>query len=122
MDIYDRIKDIAHQKGISLTKMERDLGFSQGNLGRMMKKDPKISSLQEVADYLGVTVSLLIGEDNEYYFDKETAEMANTLFKNKYMHQLFTVARGTASEDIQSVSNLLLSLKKKEQHDGEDSI
>lgn len=120
MDIYDRIKDIAHQKGISLTTMERDLGFSQGNLGRMMKKDPKISSLQEVADYLGVTVSLLIGEDNEYYFDKETAEMANNLFKNKHMRQLFSVARGTEPEDIQNVSNLLLSLKKKEQHNGED--
>ena len=109
-----------HQKGISLTTLEHDLGYSQGNLGRMMKKDPKISRVQEVADYLGVTVSMLLGEDNEYYFDKETAEMADTLFHNKEMKQLFSAARGRSPEDLQSVSNLLLSLKKKEKYNGED--
>lgn len=120
MDIYERIKDIVQQKGISITALEQDLGYSQGNLGRMMKKDPKISRVQEVADYLGVTVSMLLDEDNEYYFDKETAEMADALFRNKEMKQLFSAARGRSPEDLQSVSNLLLSLKKKEQYDGED--
>lgn len=120
MDIYERIKDIIQQKGGSIATLEQDLGYSQGNLGRMMKKDPKVSRVQEVADYLGVTVSMLLGEDNEYYFDEETAEMADSLFHNKAMRQLFSAARGTSSEDLQNVSNLLLSLKKKEQHNGED--
>lgn len=120
MDIYDRIKDITMQKGINIATMEKDLGFSQGNLGRMMKNNPKISKLQQVADYLGVTVSMLLGENNDYYFDQETAEMADSLFKDKEMRMLFSAARGSSSEDLKNISNILLSLKRKEQYNGED--
>ena len=120
MDIYDRIKDITIQKGINIATMEKDLGFSQGNLGRMMKNNPKISKLQQVADYLGVTVSMLLGENNDYYFDQETAEMADSLFKDKEMRMLFSAARGSSPEDLKNISNILLSLKRKEQYNGED--
>lgn len=120
MDIYDRIKDITMQKGINIATMEKDLGFSQGNLGRMMKNNPKISRLQQVADYLGVTVSMLLGENNDYYFDQETAEMADSLFKDKEMRMLFSAARGSSPEDLKNISNILLSLKRKEQYNGED--
>ena len=120
MDIYDRIKDITTQKGINIATMEKDLGFSQGNLGRMMKNNPKISKLQQVADYLGVTVSMLLGENNDYYFDQETAEMADSLFKDKEMRMLFSAARGSSPEDLKNISNILLSLKRKEQYNGED--
>jgi len=120
MDIYDRIKDITMQKGINIATMEKDLGFSQGNLGRMMKNNPKISKLQQVADYLGVTVSMLLGENNDYYFDQETAEMADTLFKDREMRMLFSAARGSSPEDLKNISNILLSLKRKEQYNGED--
>lgn len=120
MDIYDRIKDITMQKGINIATMEKDLGFSQGNLGRMMKNNPKISKLQQVADYLGVTVSMLLGENNDYYFDQETAEMADSLFKDKEMRMLFSAARGSSPEDLKNISNILLSLKRKEQYNGED--
>lgn len=120
MDIYDRIKDITMQKGINIATMEKDLGFSQGNLGRMMKNNPKISKLQQVADYLGVTVSMLLGENNDYYFDQETAEMADSLFKDKEMRMLFSAARGSSPDDLKNISNILLSLKRKEQYNGED--
>lgn len=120
MDIYDRIKDITMQKGINIATMEKDLGFSQGNLGRMMKNNPKISKLQQVADYLGVTVSMLLGENNDYYFDQETAEMADSLFKDKEMRMLFSAARGSSPEDLKNISNILLSLKRKEQYNEED--
>ena len=120
MDIYDRIKDITMQKGINIATMEKDLGFSQGNLGRMMKNNPKISKLQQVADYLGVTVSMLLGENNDYYFDQETAEMADSLFNDKEMRMLFSAARGSSPEDLKNISNILLSLKRKEQYNGED--
>lgn len=120
MDIYDRIKDITMQKGINIATMEKDLGFSQGNLGRMMKNNPKISKLQQVADYLGVTVSMLLGENNDYYFDQETAEMADSLFKDKEMRMLFSAARGSSPEDLKNISNILLSLKRKEQYNGEN--
>ena len=120
MDIYDRIKDITMQKGINIATMEKDLGFSQGNLGRMMKNNPKISKLQQVADYLGVTLSTLLGENNDYYFDQETAEMADSLFKDKEMRMLFSAARGSSPEDLKNISNILLSLKRKEQYNGED--
>ena len=120
MDIYDRIKDITMQKGINIATMEKDLGFRQGNLGRMMKNNPKISKLQQVADYLGVTVSMLLGENNDYYFDQETAEMADSLFNDKEMRMLFSAARGSSPEDLKNISNILLSLKRKEQYNGED--
>lgn len=58
--IYDLIKDEAFKQGISIRKMEKDLGFSNGTMNRWNEHEPKISQVIRVADYLNVPVDKFI--------------------------------------------------------------
>ncbi len=58
--IYDTIKDIASKQKVSIRKMEKDLGFSNGTMNRWNEFEPKIGQIVQVAEYLRVPVEQLI--------------------------------------------------------------
>lgn len=58
--IYDKIKKIAEEKGLSIYRIERDLDMSNGSIGKWNTSVPKAKTLQTVATYLNVTVADLL--------------------------------------------------------------
>lgn len=62
MNIYNNVKEIAAQKKISITDLEKAAGLANGTIGKWKDSVPKVSSLEAVAKALKVTVSQLIKE------------------------------------------------------------
>ena len=62
--IYDVINAICEAKGITIWKLEKELGFSNGCIRKWNKNEPGIRKVQKVADYLGVPIERLL-EDEE---------------------------------------------------------
>ena len=60
--VYDRIKELCREKGISVGKLEKDLEFSNGCISKWNESEPGIWKVQKVADYLGVPIESLLGE------------------------------------------------------------
>lgn len=123
MDIYTRIQNLANERGLTIQDLEKQLGFSRGSLYKFKNHSPSIDKIQAVAQGLRVSVSMLLGEsssESKYYFDDQTAEMAQTLYENKEMRQLFSTARDIDPDNLKALSNFLVSLKRKEQYNGED--
>lgn len=60
MYIYSAVKEIAKTKKVSIYKIEKDLGFSHGLIGKWNKSNPSISKMQMVADYLDVTIGFIL--------------------------------------------------------------
>lgn len=60
--LYDKIKQIADTKSLSIYRIERDLGFSNGSLNKWNSSTPSATSLKKVADYLGVDLNNLLEE------------------------------------------------------------
>ena len=60
----DRIADLCNRKKISISKLERGIGASNGTVRLWFERGsmPKIDTLIAVADYLETTVAYLIGE------------------------------------------------------------
>lgn len=58
--IYDRIKELCTQKGISIYRLEKDLGFSSCSICKWKTSSPSVDKVQKVADYLDVTVNYLL--------------------------------------------------------------
>ncbi|ATF71625.1 MULTISPECIES: helix-turn-helix domain-containing protein [Enterococcus] len=53
--IYEVIKEIADQKGISIYRIEKDCGMSNGIIakwGKTAQQSPKVNNLIKVAEYL----------------------------------------------------------------------
>lgn len=67
-DMYKIIDELLTQKGISGVKMSADLGMSRSFMTELRKgraKSIKLETAQKIADYLGVSVSTLMGEEEK---------------------------------------------------------
>lgn len=64
-NIVERIRSLCKRKGTSLTKLEVELGFGNGTIGKWAKGTPNYSRVKAVADYFGISVSELTGEQKE---------------------------------------------------------
>ena len=63
MQLDQNISRICKEKGISIAKLERELGIANGTLNRWSAIKPSIYSVADVADYLGVSIDELCGRE-----------------------------------------------------------
>lgn len=118
MTIGDRIAQLAKYNGLAVSKVERDLDFSNGYIRRLKETIP-FDKAVKVAEYFDVSVDYIFyGEDkvdapNGYYINEETAQVAQELFENKELRMLFDAAKDATPEDLLMVKDLLLRLKKE---------
>lgn len=58
--IYDNVKELCLQKGISVGSMEKELKLSNGSICKWNESEPGIRKVKKVADYLGVSIDILL--------------------------------------------------------------
>ena len=58
---YEKIKELADNRGISLTKLEEDLGYSRNTLYKLKSQKPNAERISEIADYFNVSTDYLLG-------------------------------------------------------------
>lgn len=128
------VRQICKQKGIAISKLEKDLGFGNGYFNpRKLKRIPMEKAIA-IAEYLGCEVEPLLGEkklvpiyikrpktdafirgafetDEDYHHFQETQAMAQEIFEEPALRTLFDAARGCKPEDLKMASDLLIRLK-----------
>ncbi len=63
---YERLKEICASKGVKITVLIDDLGMSSGNLSSWKKGNtPRASTIDKIADYLGVSSDYLLGRSDD---------------------------------------------------------
>lgn len=62
--LLKNITQLCKEKGISIAKLERATGISNGTIGRWGTSSPTVENLQKVASYLGTTLDALLAEDS----------------------------------------------------------
>lgn len=60
MGVYDNVKKIADERGISIYRIERDTGISNGAIARWNDAVPSSVNLMKVAKYFGVSLESLL--------------------------------------------------------------
>lgn len=58
--MYRNIKKICDSKNISISQLERELGFSRGSLCKWDENKPSVTKAQKVANYLDVPIEQLL--------------------------------------------------------------
>ena len=118
-----RVKQLCKAKGVSMRKVETDLGFAIGYLSKLDTSTPNGRKIKQIADYFGVTVEYLMTgkeESNEYYLDKETALAAQDMATNKDLRALYDVQRDMTPEQLRAMYSVAMVLKGKEENKGND--
>ena len=59
MNIFDKVNSLCVKKHISVTKLEKSVGFGCGTIfnWRKGKGSPTVANLQKVADYFGISIT-----------------------------------------------------------------
>ena len=63
--LLENITRLCKEKGISIAKLEREIGIGNGVICRWGSSSPTLENVRKVADYLGVTVDSLIRASSE---------------------------------------------------------
>lgn len=65
IDLYEVIANLCKERNIAITALEKELGFSNGSIGRLKKGGSMtFRRLQKVADYFGVSVDTFTNPEN----------------------------------------------------------
>lgn len=128
-DIYKKIFSKNLNKYMQLNNKEQidlvnDLGFNKSAVSTWCNATrlPRMDKVDALAKYFNINRSDLIeeksNEEENYYYNPETKEIAQKIYENKDLSLLFDAARDADPEDLQTVHTMLMALKKKEK--GED--
>lgn len=60
--VYDKVKALADEQGLSISALEKKAGLKNGTIGKWREVSPILRNLQAVADALGVSVKVLLEE------------------------------------------------------------
>ncbi|MGE7113209.1 helix-turn-helix domain-containing protein [Lysinibacillus sp. NPDC047702] len=68
--LFDRVKELAEERGENLKIVAQKLGFSENAFYKWKTQSPKSETLEKTADYFDVSVDYLLGRtDKKRYFD-----------------------------------------------------
>ncbi|MBD8915941.1 MAG: XRE family transcriptional regulator [Pseudobutyrivibrio sp.] len=105
------IKRLMELNGKDRNDVCKDLGFKYTTFTDWINANtyPRIDKIEMMANYFGVSKADLVEEkdDSEYYYDKQSAEMAQFLFDNPEYKVLFDASRKVKPEDIQFVADMI---------------
>ena len=80
-------------------------------------KTPRMDKVDAMCDLFHCKRSDLIEEKEDYpsyYFNEETAAVAQEIFDNPDLRLLFDASRNATPEDLRTARDVLLALKRKE--------
>lgn len=60
MTIKEKISILAKENGLTLQKLEEELGFGGGTIHTWRTASPSVEKLKRVADYFGVSVDYFL--------------------------------------------------------------
>ena len=63
MEMLNKIKELCKRKGISVCRMEEELGLGRGYIGKLGKSSPTLKNVIKIADYLGISICELINRE-----------------------------------------------------------
>lgn len=123
-EIGKRIKNRRESLEMSQDALAKKLGYTSRST--VNKIENGVNSLRQtkiaaIAKALETTPAELMGWNEEeqtdpYYTDEKTRETAQAIFENEELRMLFDAAKDASVEDLQTVHQMLLALKKKERN------
>lgn len=117
MNCVERIKAICKERKIPISKLEKDLGFSNGYISQLRKGVLPTERLLAVAEYLSVSASYLLnGIENEKILineDEDLTEYLEVLKTRPEMRMLFQLSKDATKEDVEAAVRIIEALRKK---------
>ena len=117
--MYEVFSKLLQERNVTAYKVAKETGVLQSTLSswKTGRSDPSKENLMKIAAYFGVSIDyLMTGEETEdeiYYLDAESRELAKEAYKNQDIKLLFQAARNVKPDDLKYLIELAQRFKDK---------
>lgn len=71
---YETIKQLCKEKGVTITGVEKELGFARGSLCKVNTSKPSMEKVQKLATYFNVSYDYLVNGENKKSIELTTKD------------------------------------------------
>ena len=107
--------------GKSQSDLSKDLKISKATISSWCNgtRVPRMDNIDILCSYFNIRRSDLMNnnaqkQDDGYYINSETQEIAEKIFQNEELRLLFKAGIDASPEDLKTTRDMLLALKRKE--------
>lgn len=106
---FERIKELAKARGITLGALEEKLGLSRNSIYTIKNKKPSAERLQLIADYFNVSTDYLLGRtDNpRIAFDDNASEYTTEDLRKMARNAKTFDGKPLTDEDVDAITNII---------------
>ena len=114
MGLYENVRETAKEKGYSINRLEKELGFARSYIGKFKTITPSIDKIQKIADFLDVTTDYLMSGDKaeNNLTARDNRDIAKDL--DSIMAKLSSKEGGPVSYNGENLSDESMDLFKEE--------
>lgn len=116
MSFYENYVRLCAKEGKAPTFVGKEIGVEKSTVSRWAGGTvPRYATLIRIADYFGITVKELVGEEKEEEkkpeADNQRDDLVGYLEDMRTMGVLFDVARGASKEEIQKFAKVIAAIR-----------
>ena len=123
----DMLKYLRNRDKLSQSELAEKLGVAKSTISmyEVGKREPDFETLEAIADLFNVDMNLLLGKDgsendDHYYLNDETRQIAQEALENPELRTLFKVARDIPPERLRAHIEFMKSLKEQERGNNDE--
>lgn len=106
---FEKVRELARKKGLSLNQVEEKLGYSKNTLYSLKRQKVSSERLQEIADYFNVSTDYLLGRTDNPAIVKDDTIAGYTSDDLRKMAENAKTFDGKplTEEDIDAIQNII---------------
>lgn len=104
---FERIKELAKSRGITLGSLEEKLGLSRNSIYTIKNKKPSAERLQLIADYFNVSTDYLLGRTDNPAIANGTTDQKTIDFKEIAAQSMSYDGKPLTDDDIDLIAAVL---------------
>lgn len=122
----DMLKYLRSRENLSQAELAEKLGVAKSTISmyEVGKREPDFETLEAIADIFNVDMNFLLGkegsENDHYYLNDETRQIAQEAFENPELRTLFKVARDIPPERLKAHIDFMRKLKEQERGNNDE--
>lgn len=112
--MYDKFEALLKERGVRAADVARATGITTTTLSAWKngKYEPKNDKIQKIADFFEVPITYFFDETPAYYYNENTAELAEEMFSKPGLRRLFDASRKLNEDSLKMFSEMIETYKK----------
>lgn len=122
----EMLKYLRSRENLSQSELAEKLDVAKSTISmyEVGKREPDFETLEAIADLFNVDMNFLLGKDGSendcYYLNEETRQIAQDAFENLELRTLFKVARNMSPERLKTHVSFMEDLMRQEKGNNND--